>query len=119
MPEWRYSLIDPGVTGFWTGKLKITIKKAAQLTTMALISQPNLPRLKRLFRGRYLGSRDRYINKEAGKAKDISSVTMAVPMKTLKARKHQREAYFPFWLCWWRRNFSARVLRRRREKPAR
>ena len=81
-----YSLIDPDVTGFWTGKLKITVKKAAQLTTMALTSQPSFPRLKPFFLGRYLGLRDRYINREAGKAKDMISVIIAVPMKTLNAR---------------------------------
>ena len=78
-------LIDPAVTGLCTGKLKTTVRSAAQPTTVALASQPNFPRLKRLALGRYLGSRDRYMSREAGKAKEMSSVTMAVPMKTLKA----------------------------------
>ena len=40
------------------------------------------------------------INREAGKANDMSSVIIAVPTKTLSARQYQYEAYFPSWLCW-------------------
>ena len=55
------------------------------------ISQPDLSILKRAPLGRCLGSRDRCINRATGKAKDMSSVIIAVPTKTMNARQYQYE----------------------------
>ena len=82
-------LIEPATTGRVTGKLKITKAKAVQASTVALTSQPNLPRLKGLFAGRYLGPRRCHIRRAAGKEKEISSVSAAVPINTLKALANQ------------------------------
>ena len=79
------SLMFPDVTGTASGMQKITVAKTAQPTTMELMSHPNLPRLNRLFLGRYRGARRRHMRRAAGKAKEMSSAIMAEPIKTLNA----------------------------------
>lgn len=86
-------LIDPGLTGRAIGKQKITNAKTVQLTTSVFTSHPNFPKLKGLFLGRYLGSRRRHIKRAAGKAKEMSSVSMAVPMNTLKASENEYKTF--------------------------
>jgi len=87
------SLIDPGFTGCAIGKLKITNAKPVQPTTR-FTSHPNFPKLKGLFLGKYFGSRRRHIKRAAGKVKEMSSVSMAVPMNTLNASENEHKTFW-------------------------
>ena len=86
------SLIDPGFTGCAIGKLKITNAKPVQPTTR-FTSHPNFPKLKGLFLGKYFGSRRRHFKRAAGKVKEMSSVSMAVPMNTLNASENEHKTF--------------------------
>ena len=86
-------LIDPALTGCAIGKLKITNAKAVQPTTSAFTSHPNFPILKGPFLGRYFGSRRRHIKRAAGKAKEMISVSMAVPTNTVKASENKHYSF--------------------------
>ena len=79
------SLMFPAVIGTASGMQKMTVAKIVHPTTMELMSHPNLPRLNKVFLGRYRGARRRHMRRAAGKAKEMSSVIIAVPMKTLNA----------------------------------
>ena len=85
-------LIDSGLTGCAVGKLNITNANAVQPITRVFTNHPNLPKLKGLFCGRYFGSRRRHIKRAAGNAKEMSSVSMAVPTNTLNASQNEYES---------------------------